>query len=54
MIDEVLAAHPEELAAYRGGKKKLQGFFVGQMMKRSSGRVDPKLTNQLLSKKLSG
>ncbi len=53
MIDEVLAAHPEELAAYRGGKKKLQGFFVGQMMKRSGGRVDPKLTNQLLSKKLN-
>jgi aspartyl-tRNA(Asn)/glutamyl-tRNA(Gln) amidotransferase subunit B len=53
MIDEVLAANPEELAAYRGGKKKLQGFFVGQMMKRSGGRVDPKLTNQLLSKKLN-
>jgi len=53
MIDEVLAAHPDELAAYRGGKKKLQGFFVGQMMKRSGGRVDPKLTNQLLSKKLN-
>jgi aspartyl-tRNA(Asn)/glutamyl-tRNA(Gln) amidotransferase subunit B len=50
MIDEVLAAHPDELAAYRGGKKKLQGFFVGQMMKRSGGRVDPKLTNQLWSK----
>jgi aspartyl-tRNA(Asn)/glutamyl-tRNA(Gln) amidotransferase subunit B len=53
MIDQVLAAHPEELAAYRGGKKKLQGFFVGQMMKHSGGRVDPKLTNQLLSKKLN-
>lgn len=54
MIDEVLAAHPEELAAYRDGKKKLQGFFVGQMMKRSGGRVDPKLTNQLLIEKLNG
>jgi aspartyl-tRNA(Asn)/glutamyl-tRNA(Gln) amidotransferase subunit B len=53
MIDEVLAANPDELAAYRGGKKKLQGFFVGQIMKRSNGRVDPKLTNQLLSKKLN-
>jgi aspartyl-tRNA(Asn)/glutamyl-tRNA(Gln) amidotransferase subunit B len=53
MIDEVLAAHPEELEAYRGGKKKLQGFFVGQLMKRSGGRVDPKLSNQLLSKKLN-
>ncbi len=53
MIDEVLAAHPEELEAYRGGKKKLQGFFVGQLMKRSGGRVDPKLSNQLLSQKLN-
>jgi aspartyl-tRNA(Asn)/glutamyl-tRNA(Gln) amidotransferase subunit B len=54
MIEEVLEAHPEELEAYRGGKKKLQGFFVGQIMKRSGGRVDPKLTNQILSKKLNG
>jgi aspartyl-tRNA(Asn)/glutamyl-tRNA(Gln) amidotransferase subunit B len=53
MIDEVLAANPEELAAYRGGKKKLQGFFVGQLMKHSGGRVDPKLSNQILSQKLN-
>lgn len=53
IIDEILAAHPDELAKYRAGKKKLQGFFVGQIMKRTSGRVDPKLTNQLLSKKLN-
>ena len=54
LIDEVLAAHPEELASYRGGKTKLQGFFVGQLMKQSGGRVDPKLSNQLLSQKLKG
>ncbi|MFM7324815.1 MAG: Asp-tRNA(Asn)/Glu-tRNA(Gln) amidotransferase subunit GatB [Nodosilinea sp.] len=54
LIDQVLAAHPEELAAYRGGKTKLQGFFVGQLMKQSGGRVDPKLSNQLLSQKLKG
>ena len=54
LIEEVLAAHPEELGAYRGGKTKLQGFFVGQLMKRSGGRVDPKLSNQLLIKKLNG
>jgi len=54
IIDEVLAAHPDELEKYRAGKKKLQGFFVGQVMKRTSGRVDPKLTNQILSKKLNG
>ncbi len=54
IIDEVMADNPDELAKYRAGKKKLQGFFVGQVMKRSGGRVDPKLTNQLLGKKLNG
>ena len=53
IIDEVLAANPDELAKYRAGKKKLQGFFVGQVMKRTNGRVDPKLTNQLLIGKLN-
>jgi len=52
IIEEVLNAHPEELAAFRGGKNKLKGFFVGQVMKKSGGRVDPKLTNQILTEKL--
>ncbi|MDY6937311.1 MAG: Asp-tRNA(Asn)/Glu-tRNA(Gln) amidotransferase subunit GatB [Cyanobacteriota bacterium] len=54
IIDEVLADHPKELEQYRNGKKKLQGFFVGQVMKRTSGRADPRLTNQLLAPKLKG
>jgi aspartyl-tRNA(Asn)/glutamyl-tRNA(Gln) amidotransferase subunit B len=54
MIDEVLAANPTELEQYRNGKTKLQGFFVGQVMKKTGGRADPKLTNQLLMKKLQG
>jgi aspartyl-tRNA(Asn)/glutamyl-tRNA(Gln) amidotransferase subunit B len=54
IIDELLAAHPEELTQYRSGKKKLQGFFVGQLMKKTSGRADPKLANQLLTQKLDG
>ncbi len=54
MIDEVLAANPDELAKFRAGKTKLKGFFVGQVMKRTGGRADPKLTNQLLGKKLGG
>ena len=53
-IDEVIAAHPKELDQYRNGKTKLQGFFVGQVMKKTGGRADPKLTNQLLAKKLKG
>jgi aspartyl-tRNA(Asn)/glutamyl-tRNA(Gln) amidotransferase subunit B len=54
LIDEVIAANPKELEQYRNGKTKLQGFFVGQVMKKTNGRADPKLTNQLLGKKLNG
>lgn len=54
IIDEVLSANPKELEQYRAGKTKLLGFFVGQVMKQSGGRADPKLTNQLLAKKLNG
>ena len=53
-IDKVLAAHPDELEKYRGGKKNMAGFFVGQVMKQTGGKADPKLTNQLLMKKLEG
>lgn len=54
MIDEVIAANPKELEQYRNGKTKLQGFFVGQLMKKTNGRADPKLANQILIKKLNG
>ncbi|MGI0487561.1 Asp-tRNA(Asn)/Glu-tRNA(Gln) amidotransferase subunit GatB [Pantanalinema rosaneae CENA516] len=53
-IAEVLAENPKELELYRGGKTKLLGFFVGQVMKKTGGRADPKLTNQLLAKTLNG
>lgn len=53
-IDQVIAANPSELEKYRGGKKNLLGFFVGQVMKATGGKADPKLTNQLLQKKLDG
>jgi aspartyl-tRNA(Asn)/glutamyl-tRNA(Gln) amidotransferase subunit B len=54
LIDEIIAAHPGELEKYRSGKTNLKGFFVGQVMKKSGGKADPKLTNQLLDKKLQG
>jgi aspartyl-tRNA(Asn)/glutamyl-tRNA(Gln) amidotransferase subunit B len=54
LIDAIMASNPQELAAYRGGKTKLLGFFVGQVMKESGGRADPKLTNQILNQKLNG
>jgi aspartyl-tRNA(Asn)/glutamyl-tRNA(Gln) amidotransferase subunit B len=52
-IAEVIAANPNETAAYRGGKDKLFGFFVGQVMKATKGQASPDLVNQLLKKKLS-
>lgn len=52
IIDELMLAHPKELEQYRAGKTKLKGFFVGQVMKNTNGRADPKLTNQILDRKL--
>ncbi|MCT0230323.1 Asp-tRNA(Asn)/Glu-tRNA(Gln) amidotransferase subunit GatB [Synechococcus sp. CS-1324] len=54
IVDELLAAHPAEVEAFRGGKTKLQGFFVGQLMKQTGGRADPKLANAILVAKLKG
>jgi len=54
IVEELLAAHPEEVEAFRGGKTKLQGFFVGQLMKKTGGKADPKLANQILNTKLKG
>jgi aspartyl-tRNA(Asn)/glutamyl-tRNA(Gln) amidotransferase subunit B len=54
LIDEVIAANPKQLAQYRGGKKTVAGFFVGQIMKASKGQANPALVNELLSKKLDG
>jgi aspartyl-tRNA(Asn)/glutamyl-tRNA(Gln) amidotransferase subunit B len=53
-IDAVIAAHPEQVAAYRGGKQGLIGFFVGQVMKRTGGQANPQLVNRLLREKLGG
>lgn len=53
IIDEVLAANPDKVEQFKNGKTKLQGFFVGQIMQKTQGRADPKLTNKLLGKKLN-
>ena len=53
-VDGVLAAHPEKVAQYRGGKDKLLGFFVGQVMKATQGAANPALVNELLKAKLAG
>ena len=52
-VDEVLSAHPAEVARYRGGETKLMGFFVGQVMKRSRGKADPKGVQPLLQGRLA-
>ena len=52
IIDEVVAANPKQLEQYRAGKSTMLGFFVGQVMKASKGQANPKLVNELLSKKL--
>jgi aspartyl-tRNA(Asn)/glutamyl-tRNA(Gln) amidotransferase subunit B len=52
IVDEVLAANPKQLEQYRAGKTTMMGFFVGQVMKLSKGQANPKLVNDLLSKKL--
>uniref|UniRef100_UPI000D1E5164 Asp-tRNA(Asn)/Glu-tRNA(Gln) amidotransferase subunit GatB n=1 Tax=Cyanothece sp. BG0011 TaxID=2082950 RepID=UPI000D1E5164 len=54
VIKALMEANPSEVEKYRGGKKKLKGFFVGQVMKETGGRADPKLTNQLAEKLLNG
>jgi aspartyl-tRNA(Asn)/glutamyl-tRNA(Gln) amidotransferase subunit B len=54
IVDALLAAHPDEVEAFRGGKTKLQGFFVGQLMKQTGGKADPKLANQILNARLKG
>jgi aspartyl-tRNA(Asn)/glutamyl-tRNA(Gln) amidotransferase subunit B len=53
-IDAVMAANPGQLADYRGGKDKLFGFFVGQVMKATQGKANPARLNELLKKKLGG
>ncbi|HUX28597.1 MAG TPA: Asp-tRNA(Asn)/Glu-tRNA(Gln) amidotransferase subunit GatB [Terracidiphilus sp.] len=54
MIDEAIAANPKQVEQYRGGKKTVAGFFVGQVMRASKGQANPALLNELVTKKLDG
>ncbi len=51
-VDRVLEANPDKVQEYRGGKEKLLGYFVGQVMKATGGKANPKLVNELLRRKL--
>jgi aspartyl-tRNA(Asn)/glutamyl-tRNA(Gln) amidotransferase subunit B len=52
LVERILADNPAQVDAYRGGKQGLLGFFVGQVMKETQGKADPKLVNELLREKL--
>ena len=52
LVDRVIAENPEKVADYRGGKTKLAGWFVGQVMKASAGKANPKAVNEALRAKL--
>ena len=54
LIDEVMLANPEQVAGYRSGKEALLGFFVGQVIKASRGKANPKIVNERLRAKLQG
>ena len=54
IVDRIVAAHPDEAEKYRGGKKKLMGFFVGQVMKETKGKANPQVVNEILKKRLEG
>ena len=51
-IDAVIAANPQQVETYRGGKEGVLGFLVGQVMKETGGKADPKVVNRLLREKL--
>ena len=52
MINQVIEEYPNKVDEYRAGKKGLMGLFIGEVMKLSKGKADPKLTNELIRKKL--
>jgi len=52
-IDRLVAAHPDEVVRFKAGNTKLMGFFVGQVMKATQGKANPKLVNEILQKKLN-
>jgi len=52
IIDGVIAAHPDQVETYRGGKEGVLGFLVGQVMRETQGKADPKVVNRLLTERL--
>ena len=53
LVDEIIAANPDQVAEYRSGKEKVFGYFVGLVMKASRGKANPAQMNEILKRKLS-
>ena len=54
IVDRVIAASPGQVEAFRNGKEGLLGFFVGQVMKETEGKANPRVVSELVRAKLSG
>ena len=52
IVDKVIEANPSQVAEYKAGKDKLIGFFVGQVMKETKGKANPKLVNEIMKREL--
>jgi glutaminyl-tRNA synthetase len=52
IIDEIIAKNPDNVEKYKAGNKKLLGFFVGQVLKSTGGKANPKIVNELVAEKL--
>jgi aspartyl-tRNA(Asn)/glutamyl-tRNA(Gln) amidotransferase subunit B len=52
IVDSALSENPEALSRYRNGELKLLGFFVGEVMKKTKGKANPKIVNQILAEKV--
>ncbi|MBU0960377.1 MAG: Asp-tRNA(Asn)/Glu-tRNA(Gln) amidotransferase subunit GatB [Proteobacteria bacterium] len=53
IVQEIIAANPAQVAEFKGGKTKLMGFFVGQLMQKTKGQANPQVANELFSKELA-
>ena len=52
VVREIIAENPDQVAEFKGGKTKLMGYFVGQLMKKTKGKANPKMANELFNKEL--
>jgi aspartyl-tRNA(Asn)/glutamyl-tRNA(Gln) amidotransferase subunit B len=53
-IDKILKTNTKQVEEFRGGKEKVFGFFVGQVMRETKGKANPQIVNEMLIKKLKG